>query len=93
MNIEEIQGHIQDLVSVEPKSLASPSQAKEAAAWVSLQKQAEAEVEAYCNPSIKAAFDNHKQLVAKGKDCWNISKRQRRECAITSRTGSPQGTP
>jgi len=53
MTIEEIENTIADLVGVEPKSLGNDRQAAEAASWVAIQKQTEAEADALLDPPIK----------------------------------------
>jgi len=67
MTIEEIEGTIADLVGVEPKSLGTDRQAAEAASWVAIQKQTEAEADALLDPSIKEAYAAHKELTGQKK--------------------------
>ena len=67
MTIEEIQVTIADLVGVEPKSLGADREAAEAASWVAIQKQTEAEADALLDPEIKTAFAAHKKLTGQKK--------------------------
>ena len=67
MTIEEIEGTIADLVGVEPKSLGTDRQAAEAASWVAIQKQTEAEADALLDAPIKEAYAAHKELTGQKK--------------------------
>ena len=67
MTIEEIEVTIADLVGVEPKSLGTDRQAAEAAAWVAIQKQTEAEADALLDHPIKEAYAAHKELTGQKK--------------------------
>jgi hypothetical protein len=67
MTLEELQMGISDLTGVEPRSIGSDREAKEAATWVEMQKRAEADAEELLSPKIKAAFDAHKKLTAERK--------------------------
>lgn len=65
--VEEIQSTIADLVGVEPKSLGSDREAKEAASWVAVQKQVEADTAELLDPAIKEAYAAHKELTGQKK--------------------------
>lgn len=65
--LAELQRNIDDLVSVAPKEITGGPSAKEAAAWVAIERQAESEVDEVLGPAIKKAFNVHKKLVADKK--------------------------
>jgi|SRR6185437_1966724 len=67
MNLEELQMGISDLTGVEPRSIGSDREAKEAATWVELEKKAEADAESILDPVIKRAYAEHKRLTGEKK--------------------------
>ena len=67
MTIEELQMGISDLAGVEPRSIGSDREAKEAATWVEMQKKAEADAESLLDPVIKKAYAEHKRLTGEKK--------------------------
>lgn len=67
MTLEELQMSISDLTGVEPRSIGTDREAKEAATWVEMQKKVEADAEELLSPKIKAAFDAHKKLTGEKK--------------------------
>ena len=58
---------IDDITGVEPRSIASDRDAKEAATWVEMGKKAEAEAESLLDPAIKKAYAEHKKLTGEKK--------------------------
>lgn len=67
MNLDDLQMGISDLTGVEPHSIGSDREAKEAATWVEMAKKAEADTDELLGPTIKAAFDAHKKLTGERK--------------------------
>lgn len=67
MTVDEIQMGISDLVEVEPRSIGSDREAKEAAVWVEMEKKVEADVDALLDPTIKKAYSEHRKLTAEKK--------------------------
>ena len=67
MNLSDMQGMISDLTGIEPRSIGSDAEAADAAQWVALIKNTEAEVEAALDPAIKEAFAAHKKLTGEKK--------------------------
>lgn len=62
MELSELQMTIADLAGVEPRSIGTDAQAKEAACWVDLAKKTEADADALLDPAIKEAFAKHREL-------------------------------
>jgi hypothetical protein len=67
MDIEDLKSLISDLVGVEPKSVATDTDAHNAATWISMQNGAELEAETILGPAIKEAYAKHKKLTAERK--------------------------
>lgn len=65
--LDDLKSSIADLTGVEPKSIASDRDAREASIWVDMQKKTEAEAEALLGPAIKKAFTEHKKLTGEKK--------------------------
>jgi len=58
---------LKDLVDVEPRSIGSDTQAREAAIWVEIQKQTEGDVDRLLDPDIKDAYAAHRKLAGEKK--------------------------
>jgi uncharacterized membrane protein len=58
---------LQDLVDVEPRSIGSDTQAREASVWVEIQKQTEGDVDNLLDPAIKDAYAAHRKLTGEKK--------------------------
>lgn len=67
MTLDELQMGISDLTGVEPRSIASDNDAKEASAWVEMEKKAEIDAESLLDPAIKKAYAEHKRLTGEKK--------------------------
>src|SRR3974390_2349623 len=67
LNIEDVEVLIKDLCDVEQRSIGTDQEAKDAGAWVSLARDAEAGADSYFDPEIKTAYATHKKLVAEKK--------------------------
>lgn len=67
MTLEELQMNVSDLVGVEPRSIGSDREAKEAATWVELGKQAEVDADTLLDPAIKSAYSEHRKLTGEKK--------------------------
>jgi hypothetical protein len=67
MTLDELKMGISDLTGVEPRSIGSDREAKEAATWVEMQKRAEADAESLLDPVIKKAYAEHKRLTGEKK--------------------------
>jgi hypothetical protein len=67
MNIEELQMTIASLADVEPRSIGTDRQAREAAVWVDMERKTEAHVDSILEPAIKTAFTEHRRLTGEKK--------------------------
>lgn len=67
MTLNEVRYMISDLCDVEPKSFGNDRQAKDAAAWIEIEKKTEADANALLDPAIKQAFAMHKKLTGEKK--------------------------
>ena len=67
IDILDVEQLISDLCDVEQKSIGTDQEAKDAGAWVSLARDAEAGADSYFDPEIKTAYAKHKGLVAEKK--------------------------
>lgn len=67
MKMDAISSMMSDLLDVEPKTFGTDKDAAEAAQWVAIQKQTEAEIDAILDPAIKSAYAYHKKLTGEKK--------------------------
>jgi len=67
MNIEDAEILMKDLCDVEPRSIGTDQEAKDAGAWLSLVRDVETASDEYFDLEIKQAHQKHKKLVAEKK--------------------------